>query len=198
MKFKLLGIEIHVTVLFAVTVTFLLTIDRTGILIPMFAAALIHELGHITAMKLSGTAPKQIILKPCSITIVNPFPSYGDTKDLIISLSGPLANIIAALPLYTAFYLTGKVVFANLYAVQLITAVFNLIPVSGLDGGKILLILTGKIFGSQKALLILKITSLLFAGALIIVGITLIVRFQSNPSLLFVGIYLAILNIMKL
>lgn len=198
MRFRWFGIEIHVTVLFAVTVTFLLTIDRTGILLPMLAATFIHELGHIVAMKLLGAAPKQVILQPCSVIIVNRFPSQVDTGDLIVSLSGPLANIIAALPLYIAFRLTGNVVFANWYAVQIITAVFNLIPVFGLDGGKILLVIAGKILGSEKAVTLLKIVSLLFAGALIIAGITLIVRFESNPSLLFVGIYLAIINILKL
>lgn len=198
MKFRLFGIEIHVTVLFAVTVAFLLTIDRTGILIPMFAAAFLHEFGHIVAMKLFNTAPKQIILHPCSVTIVDSFPSHGGKSDIIISLSGPFANFIAALPLYIAFKFTGKLEFANWYAVQIITGAFNLIPVNGLDGGRILLILAGKAFGSQRAVLILKIVSLLFAGALIIAGITLIVRFESNPSLLFVGVYLAILNIIKL
>ena len=56
MKFRLLGTEFYVSFLFAAVITAMIAFDRTGYILPLLFAIVMHELGHLTIMWLLDCA----------------------------------------------------------------------------------------------------------------------------------------------
>ena len=46
MRFKLLGTEFYVSFLFSAVITAMIAFDRTGYILPLLFAIVMHELGH--------------------------------------------------------------------------------------------------------------------------------------------------------
>jgi len=137
MRFKLLGTEIYISFLFAAVIVLMLSFDRTGLVVPTALAVMIHEFGHLLAMWAAGCAPKSIRLIPASVQIIRSF-SVSSGAEIAILLSGPTANVSVFLALYLNTRFFGN---ENIYAfgvLNLIIALFNLLPVHPLDGSRIL------------------------------------------------------------
>ncbi|MEK7573506.1 MAG: site-2 protease family protein [Patescibacteria group bacterium] len=70
---------------------------------------------------------------------VDPFNLRDGKKDLaLVSLSGPLTNIAIALFAAVLFKITGEPFLRGILHLNLVLAVFNLIPIPPLDGSKII------------------------------------------------------------
>lgn len=91
-------------------------------------ASAIHECSHIIALIHFHRPPQEIHLEVLGANIVTSSLSY--TQDLICTLSGPISNIIAA------FLFQRDSIFSSM---NLCLGLFNLLPLPGLDGGRILL-----------------------------------------------------------
>ena len=100
--------------------------------------------------------------------------TYGDievlkpVEEVIVSLAGPLFNALVALLMTAMWWIipatyvfTDTAVFANLSL-----ALFNLLPVYPLDGGRILTCLLKQRFGYRRALRFVMALGFAFAGAL--------------------------------
>lgn len=104
----------------------------------MLLSAMIHEAGHLVSLRILGIKVKVLVLGLFGGTIYleNKLVSYR--HDIIISLSGGLANFIFAL--ITFFLLRYK--FSSLlfffFLANLLYGFFNLLPISSLDGGQAL------------------------------------------------------------
>lgn len=99
----------------------------------------VHEYGHVLAMNALGCGPARIVIIPFfgGAAIPARAPS-SEFRDVIISLAGPVFGLLAAIPFFVAFFLTGFgpwlggaffVAFINL---------LNLVPAPPLDGSKAL------------------------------------------------------------
>lgn len=97
---------------------------------------LIHELGHVVAVKRRGLR--------CDLPVFLPgFGAYvrwqgfaiSDTTRAEIALAGPLAGLIAAAACIAIYVATGRPVFAALAHTGAWLNVLNLIPIWMLDGG---------------------------------------------------------------
>ncbi|NNE90298.1 MAG: site-2 protease family protein [Verrucomicrobiales bacterium] len=118
------------------------------LLILIFLCVLLHEFGHvIAALRYGITTPKITLFPFGGVATVSHIPK-DPRKELFISFAGPLTNILLAVILLS---IRGSAFEWNLAAiskaettlvdrmiwVNVILAVFNLIPAFPLDGGRI-------------------------------------------------------------
>lgn len=195
MKFKALGISFNISVPFAVIIAFLLITDKTGLMTVSLVAVFLHELGHFIAMKIQGCAPLSVDF--CSAGVLISGTRYCTIKEnAVIAFSGPLSNFIFTLLFYCMWLITDVYCFLVFAAVQFILGFVNLFPVKGLDGGTLFICFL-KLFPKVNVKLVFGFVSNFTACVITILGAAIAVKNVSNPSLLLLGIYLIILNIMK-
>lgn len=151
----------------------------------LFITVLLHELGHaVTAMEY-GIEAKNIVLMPFGgIASIEKFPA-NPRQELLVSLSGPLVNLIIAALLkimfpaettipadYTQVSIAhGHDFILNLFLANIVLAIFNLIPAFPLDGGRILRALLAFRLNYIRATYIAGITGKIIAALMIGAGI---------------------------
>ena len=109
-------------------------LDRGGVLLWGLFAALLHEGGHIVAMRLTAEGlPKEIRLTPFGVRIENsPLAETGRGR-LGVLAAGSGMNFLCAAVTFG--------ILPSFAAVSLVLGILNLLPVEGMDGGGILLLL---------------------------------------------------------
>ena len=113
MRFSVFGINFHISVPFVVLISFLLIIDKTGLMTASLAAVAVHELGHIIAMKSLKCLPKEIDLHFGGILICG--TAYCTfSENAIIAFSGPFANFLF-FAIYTYIYIIYRTPFFCLF-----------------------------------------------------------------------------------
>lgn len=197
MKLKLFGTDIYISFLFAATVSFMLATDRTGLMLPTLFAVLIHEFGHLFCMWAGGCAPKEIRLVPAAVQIVEGFPK-SSAHGVWIIIAGSLANIAAASALFINFYLGGAEVSLRFALLNFVLAAFNLLPVSGLDGGRLLCMILCRRKDLYSALRTVRIITGVLAAAVFLFGVFLAVRGKLNISVFITALYLTLCTIIKM
>jgi stage IV sporulation protein FB len=140
-----------------------------SLVVTVFIILLIHELGHLVAMRLFNYNNLKIFFIP----LIGAYASGTKTtisqkQSLLISLAGPLPGILIAIGLYYyGKYYHNNFVYQVSYYMFIIN-LFNLLPIKPLDGGNIISILFVK---SNKAVrLVFMISSV---AAMIIVSLYL-------------------------
>lgn len=192
MRFRFFGTEIYISFLFSAVIAFMIATDRTGLVIPTLFSVLLHEVGHLIFMWIFECEPKSIKLVPASISITRGMSAkkYGD---LLISLAGPMVNLIMFCSLYVNFLITKSAFSLDCALINLAFFIFNMLPVSGLDGGTVLkIILSKKLKDPLKAERIVRIITLAVGLLVSIIGITLIINGELNISVFIVAIYIII------
>lgn len=197
MKFKIFGTEIYISFLFFAVITVMLATDKTGLLLPALFAVFAHETAHLFIMWVLDAAPKRIKLIPASVQISTSI-SKRYRNDILVSLAGPLVNLILFGTLYLNYLFYENILTLYYALLNLVIGLFNLIPVAGLDGGNILFSLLCKYKDINKATLIMKFITIIIALTVIIIAVMLTIKGKLNISLYIMGIYLFIMSLVKL
>lgn len=197
MKFKLLGSEIYISFLFVAVISLMLATDKTGLALPTLFAVSLHEIGHLLAMWIVGTPPKSIRLIPASVQITRSISSRYK-NDIIVALSGPLVNFALFLTLYINYLIFGNKGILYYSLINLIVGLFNLLPVTGLDGGTVLFSVIAKKRDINKAMLTLRIISLCLGAVCLFLAITLTLRGKLNVSVYIISVYLFLSVLIKI
>ena len=180
------GVRCRISLLFPALVTFLLTIQTDGLMAICMLASLIHEIGHIIAMRLTGMRPEECTLGLFGIRIRLRTSMGGYGKNAIVAAAGPLINGLSAAILWSMGARQSALV-------HLLLAVLNLLPVSVLDGGELLKCALGAAgcrHGAEKVLTTVSVITVLL---LLIGGAVLCVIDKGNLTLLIVAAYPALL-----
>ncbi|MBO5725571.1 MAG: site-2 protease family protein [Clostridia bacterium] len=196
MKFKILGTKIYVSFLFLAPLCLMLLLDKSGFFLPMVIAVILHETAHLTAMWMLHCNPKEISLIPASVRIVRSV-TVRVRNEIIISLSGPLINILFFSVFFAVFKTTGNMDILNFSLINLLFAVFNLLPVKQLDGGLILYKLLSYFKGENKAQIVLNFISAVTGVLLLVLGIWLFLK-NKNFSVIVMSLYILLSILVKL
>lgn len=134
-----------------------LAVDRSALLPATLLAATLHEAGHLTAARILGIRLRllELDLFGAKLHPAGTIPSYR--AEGVLAAAGPMASLllwVAALPLQGSF---GDC----LRLATLSFALFNLMPISGFDGGRMLGALSAALWGAPASARILEISSYL-------------------------------------
>ena len=165
--------------------------------------ALIHELGHVLVARILGNKLLKFKIMPLgfSIFLQTNIEDYNKKikkgnmyvlKKLIISIAGPITNIIIFL--VTFFLPIELMIKEKIIYINAIIAIFNLIPMYPLDGSKILQNAL-KLFCSNKESY--KYTNIVANATLIIFTIfcSVFILYAKNIAIVAILIYLWYINI---
>lgn len=182
-EFSIGGVCCRLSLLFPALLTALLLWQPDGLAVSCVLASVIHECGHLLAMLAVGVPPDRCTLSAFGACIRMGSRLPGYRQNMLISLAGPLANLLAA----ACLLLLGC---QQTAAVHLVLAVLNLLPASALDGGELLrcgLCLLGM---ESLAAGVLRFTSTSVLLPLAAGALWLFLRGGGNLSLLLVSGYL--------
>ena len=196
MKFKFFGTEIYISFLFCAVVCFMLVVDRTGLVIPTLFAVFIHESGHLLAMWAADCHPRAIRLIPSSVQIIRGF-SPKKCGEIAVTVCGPAANLVIFGVLFGNFFIFKSEQSLSFAILNLVIAVFNLLPVSGLDGGTLLAAAIAHFTDIYRAERIVRIITAVFACITFLLGVYLWVSGTVNISVFIVAAYLAVCSLIK-
>ena len=174
------GGKINVSPAFLLLAAWLLYHDRQGIVFPALLACCLHEAGHVLVIRLVSGNIKQfnITVVGAELVLLHPL-SYG--RELLSAAAGPgMDLLLAALirghwPLFTGL--------------NLALAVFNLLPLGRLDGGRMLRCCLSMALGPEGADRAAQLLDRGLAGLLLLLGLWAALR-GGNPTLLLTALWL--------
>ena len=107
----------------------------------------VHEMGHIVAAKRKGIPMSPAFFIPFVGALVSMKERPRDAAtEAYLAYGGPLAGLISFLPAVVLYETTKEPFWALVVFLGALINLFNLIPVSPLDGGRIVSVLSTKIW----------------------------------------------------
>lgn len=189
-------LEIHAG--FAAAAAFLLLADRSGVWIAGAAAAVWHECGHLLCMEILGVPAVCLKCGLFGLEIQEERRCReGYRKDILISLAGPAANLLACLVLLPTWRLLPGEFGLRLLAANAALGIFHLLPVGPLDGGQAVYAALSRQVSIGWAERIVTAISFLTLLPMSILGFLVLLRSRYNFTLLLLSGYLMLLLMMK-
>lgn len=144
---------------FAAVLSVVLCTDTEGTAVLCIICCLLHETGHIIPMMIEKNPPEKIIFRGGGIKLKG-----GSWHSIFVILGGCIFNFL----LFSVFYFLFGGYRLRLFGVlNLLTGLFNLLPVQPLDGYRLLEKAVLKYASAEKAENILKVSEI-FSCILII------------------------------
>ena len=145
--------------IFAFIIIFIITrqIEIYGVMI-IFAVT--HELSHLAVGIMLGFKPAKIELNPLGLSLAFK-PNWNDynlkiknanafeIKKIIVALAGPISNLLIAV--ITGIITSPSNITNLIFYANILIAIFNLLPIYPLDGGRVIKGLLHIIFGKWRA-----------------------------------------------
>jgi Zn-dependent protease len=190
--FKFSGIQVYLHFSWFLVAAYELT-QRKGIYssqiwalyeyLALFGIVLLHEFGHALACRQTGGIADRIVLWPLGgIAFVNPPRRPGAMLWSIAA--GPLVNVVLLPVLTIAAIMTAvpageepsdfSLLLSNVWQINLLLLIFNMLPVYPLDGGQILRALLWFPLGEIRSLQIASVIGII--GAVALAGLAFLLR----------------------
>lgn len=154
-----------------------------------YTLVILHEMAHFCAAMFIGLTPHYIAFFPFGVNLKLKNSIVSSLSDeVILYLSGPLLNAILA---FASLFFAENKYFLQFYYQNLGLFLFNILPITPMDGG----ILTKKILASRvgynNSERILKFTSFVLILFLLTIQLYLLCQNKFNFSILMASVFLA-------
>ncbi|RNB78193.1 site-2 protease family protein [Brevibacillus panacihumi] len=107
----------------------------------------VHEMGHLVAAKRKGIATSPAIFIPFAGAMISMKDHPRDAgTEAYLAYGGPLAGLVSFLPALPLYWYTQDPFWALVVYLGALLNLFNLMPISPLDGGRIVSVLSTKIW----------------------------------------------------
>lgn len=191
LEFSCAGVRVRVSMLFPAMTIVLLTFEESAFVLSCLLASLLHEAGHALAMLTVRDRPSRVTVGIFGVRIERSSERLLPYRAAcLVSLGGPLMNAVCA----TVLYLLGLPIGATVHAVL---ALFNLLPITSLDGGEALYALLCTHLPEERAERILRRLSVATVFPLAVIGFCTLFASGYNVTLLVLCGYLIILLLLK-
>lgn len=134
----------------------------------------LHECTHAYTARRLGYTPVKILIGLFGGVLQVKEGYIPRDAELLIDFSGPFFNLCIAMASYMLFLLTRQGWIYCIISSNMILALFNLLPLYPLDGGKIINIYLSRFWGYEISYLISKTFSHVFSVLLFILGLYLV------------------------
>jgi len=172
LKFRILGIPVHIEASFFVIVALLglgggsASVVASWVVV-VLVSVLLHELGHAVAFRFYGQRPRIVLQGMGGLTSGSGPLTEG--RDIVVSLAGPLTGLLllgvpALLIGDSGGNSTWDIVRRLVVFVNIAWSIVNLLPVLPLDGGQVAASVLRRFMGEKGQLLAYKV-SIAVAGA---------------------------------
>lgn len=179
-------IKINIQI-FAIIIILIIT-KQIEIYVWLMLFAFIHEMAHMIVGLILKLKPKTFEIQPFGVGIIFESFENSERNKIIIALAGPITNILIAL----IFIFIKIKVQTTIVNVNILLAMFNLIPIYPIDGGRILkAILTTKEGKERAETAINKVSNITLIIITLLSSILILV--YKNIGLFIIIIYLWIL-----
>ncbi len=169
---------------FLLIAAILLYLDTENVVLLAMLAAALHEAGHWVVIRLLGGRVGLLRITAVGAELrLSPVCVLSWAGELAAALAGPGINIITAVAA-VALFGTRAYLFGGL---SIMLALFNLLPILPLDGGRALLVFFTLLVGEEKAQSACRDLSLVLAGLLLLASLILLLRHSGNFTLLLVA-----------
>ena len=179
-------IEIAINIEIILFLILFIITKQIGLYLLFVLFLLIHELTHMVLGIILGFKPKKFILMPFGFKIE--FKEIETSKNvelkkIAISIAGPAVNLLIMV-------IAGALkIHMNIIYINLLIAIFNLIPIYPLDGGRILKSILNIKLSHQKSYKIVNRVSNLSIITLTALS-SILVLYLKNINIIFVLVYL--------
>lgn len=159
---RIAGIDVYVHATFFILIawialsywqlegTLIAVFSGIGFILALFTCVVLHELGHALTARRYGIRTRDIILLPIGgVASLERMPD-DPRQEVAVALAGPAVNLFIALALWLWLSITNTLVsletlsltdglfLQRLMIINVILAVFNLLPAFPMDGGRVL------------------------------------------------------------
>lgn len=198
MKIKLFNCKVNISFPLIAILTLSTILDKSYISTLGFLATILHESGHILAMKIKGCKVEEIQLNLFKFNIVdNSRNEKNFFDDIFVLILGPIFNLFIAFVFFIIFIFSKKIYLFYFCLENLLIGLINLMPIMSLDGGQIFYIFLILKLNEKSAYYILNIISIILLVPITILSFFILINSKYNFSLLGICLYLILLIIFK-
>ena len=198
MQFNLFNIKIKISFTFFALILLLIIFNKTEYLYISIISAMLHELGHLFALKFFGAKILEFKISLFGGNIkTEDFINTNYLQDIIILISGPFINLFFAVFCYFLLFSFKTQKLVDFTLVNLTLAFFNLLPFYSFDGGKILSAILKFKFTEKQSEQIVTISSFLILIPFIYFSVTLFLHNKNNFYYLIVALLMLLTIIFK-